>query len=200
MLVDIGARKTEIFVFKEGLLKHFSFALIGGERMTERVAQALKVTFALAEDVKRSYVRLSEVSGKTANDEILIKKEQGLVPVKRAELNQVVFEEARSLIEQIRQAIIASGYEGQLKAGVVVAGGGALLTGFMEMMEAELKMPVVMARNIQGLNNASLYAVATSLAEAGYRGSLRYVFDTRKPKDWFDVIGSKIQELCNEYF
>jgi hypothetical protein len=57
-----------------------------------------------------------------------------------------------------------------------------------------------MARNIQGLNNASLYVVATSLAEAGYKGSLRYVFDTRKPKDWFDVLRSKAQELCNEYF
>jgi cell division protein FtsA len=200
VLVDIGARKTAIFVFKDGLLKHFSSVLFGGERMTERVAQALNVPFALAEDVKRSYVRLSEIPGKAGHDEILIKKEQGLVPVKRADLNLAVAEEARALIEQIRQAILASGYEGQLKAGVVVAGGGALLTGLMEMMEAELKMPVVMARNIQGLNNASLYAVATSLAEAGYKGSLRYVFDTRKPKDWFDTLRSKIQELCNEYF
>jgi cell division protein FtsA len=174
--------------------------LYGGERMTERVARALNVPSAMAEDVKRSYVRLSESAGKVSHDEILIKKEQGLVPVKRADLNQAVSEEARSLIEQIHQAIVASGFDGQLKAGVVVAGGGALLTGLMEMMEAELKMPVVMARNIQGLNNASLYAVATSLAEAGYKGSLRYVFDTRKPKDWFDAFSSKIQELCNEYF
>jgi cell division protein FtsA len=204
VLVDIGARKTAIFIFKDGLLKHFSSVLFGGERMTERVAQALKVPFALAEDVKRSYVRLSDAanaaSGKAVHDEILIKKEQGLVPVKRADLNQAVSEEARVLIEQIHQAIVISGYEGQLKAGVVVAGGGALLTGLMEMMETELKMPVVMARNIQGLNNASLYVVATSLAEAGYKGSLRYVFDTRKPKDWFDVLRSKAQELCNEYF
>jgi cell division protein FtsA len=200
VLVDIGARNTQILIYKDGLLKHFSSKVLGGERMTERIGRAISVPFALAEDVKRSYVRLSETTAKVAQDEILIQKEQGLVPVKRSDLNQAALEEARVLIDHIRDSITASGYEGQLKSGVVVAGGGALLNGLMEMMEAELKVPVTMARNIQGLSNASLYAVATSLAEAGYMGSLRYVFDSRKPKDWFDAFGARVQELCNEYF
>ncbi len=200
VLVDIGAQKTEIFVFREGLLKHFSFVPFGGDRITERLAQTLSVPFVLAEDVKKSYVSLSAGTVSPANDEVLIKKDQGLVPVKRAVLNQTAGEEARALIGHIKDALTASGYEGQLKSGVVVAGGGALMTGLMEMMESELKMSVVMARNIQGLNNAALYATSTSLAEAGYKGSLRYIFDTRKPKDWCDAFGSKLQELSNEYF
>lgn len=200
VLVDLGAQKTAILVFKDGLLKHFSFAFFGGDTMTRHIAEKLTIPFDLAEDVKKTYIRLGDQAVPAGGDEILIKRDQEFVPVKRAMLTEIIDEDVRQFVEHVRDAIAASGYEGQIKSGIVMAGGGALLTGLMERVENSIGLPVTMARNIPGLNNSSLYSMATSLAEAGYKGSLRYVFDTRKPKDWFDVVKSKALELCNEYF
>ena len=74
------------------------------------------------------------------------------------------------------------------------------MPGLMEHVEISLGLPVTAARSIPGLVPALLYAVSTSIAEMGYKGSMRYVFDTRKPKDWWDALVSRFREMCNEYF
>lgn len=199
VLVDTGARKTEIYIFKEGLLKHFNFALFGGDRVTARLAKELHIPFELAEDIKKSYGRAGDKTRHGADD-IIIKKEQGFTPIKQEAIYQPIQEEVAELVKHIRDAVSACGYEGQIRSGLVMAGGGALMPGLMEYVEREVGLPVSMARNIPGLNQASLYAVSTSLAEMGYKGCLRYVFDTRKPKDWCDALVSRAREMCNEYF
>ncbi len=199
VLVDVGARKTEIYIFKEGLLKHFNFALFGGDRITARLAKELKISFALAEDIKKSYGRLGDKTQHGAED-IIIKKDQGFIPIRHAAIRGPIDEEVGVLIEHIRDSIAASGYEGQIRSGIVMAGGGALMPGLMEHVEISLGLPVTAARSIPGLVPALLYAVSTSIAEMGYKGSMRYVFDTRKPKDWWDALVSRFREMCNEYF
>ncbi|MBF0593496.1 MAG: cell division protein FtsA [Candidatus Omnitrophica bacterium] len=199
VLVDVGAKKTEVSIFKEGLLKHFNFALFGGDRITQRLAKDLNISFALAEDIKKSYGRLGD-KVRHGSDDIIIKKDQGFVPVKQETVRVPIEQEVKELVEHIRDSIAASGYEGNIRSGVVMAGGGALMPGLMEYVEGELGLPVTMARSIPGLNQASLYAVSTSIAEMGYKGSVRYVFDTRRPKDWWDALASKAREMCNEYF
>ncbi|MBF0387769.1 MAG: cell division protein FtsA [Candidatus Omnitrophica bacterium] len=199
VLVDVGARKTEIFIFKDGLLKHFAFALFGGDRITARLAKELNISFSLAEDIKKSYGRSGDKS-RHSSDDIIIKKDQGFVPVKYAAIQGPIDDETAELVKHIRDSIAACGYEGHIRNGVVMAGGGALMPGLMEYVEASLGLPVAMARSIPGLTPALLYAVSTSLAEMGYKGSMRYVFDTRKPSDWRDALVSRFREMCNEYF
>jgi cell division protein FtsA len=206
VFVDLGARTTIILVFKEGLLKSFRKVEVGGDRMTQHIATALKIPFQLAEDIKKSYGRVSD--GKTdftpesvlSSEEILIKKDNDFVPVKRDALTLAIEPDIRVISDEICQAAVASGHEGQLKAGIVVVGGGSLLAGLMERMEHDTRMPVSMGRNIPGLNSAAVYCISTSLAELGYKNTLRYKLDSQKPKDWLGAIKAKGEELSNEYF
>ncbi len=199
MLIDIGAKKTEIYIFKEGLLKHFNYALFGGDRITSRLAKKLNIQYSLAEDIKKSYGRLDNKPLR-GTDDIIIKKEQGFVSVKHSVIQEAIEEDVKELVEHIRDSIAASGYEGQIRSGVVMAGGGVLMPGLMEYVERSLGLSVSMARSIAGLNQVSLYAVSTSLSEMGYKGSARYVFDTRKPKDWRDALTGQAKDICSEYF
>lgn len=204
-LIDIGANHIQSLVFKEGLLKHYAHANHGGEKMTRRIAEALSIHRDLAEDIKRSYARVQEKkagvepSEAAAAEEILIKKEEAFVPVKRMLLNDAIETEVVKTIEFIRKSVEAPGYKGQLKS-VVMVGGGSLLPGLMERVEASLEIPVSLGKTIAGLNNAVSYCASTSLAELAYKGSARYVFDTRKPKDWMDAVRQRSEELFNEYF
>jgi cell division protein FtsA len=205
VLVDCGARITQVLVFKEGLLKHYARGNFGGEDMTRKIAQALSISEPLAEDIKKSYARVQDVrlngaASPSSNEEILVKKDQAFVPVKRALLNQAIEDEVTRLIDFIRQAIEASGYKGQLRSRIVMVGGGALLPGLLERAELSIGMPVTLGRSISGLNNAAAFCTCTSVAESAYKGSARYVYDTRKPKDWIEAIRQRAEELSNEYF
>ncbi len=199
IMIDIGSKTTQILVFKEGLLKHYAEVPFGGEYITRRIAELLGISRELAEDIKRSYARVAE-SVTSSDEEILIKKEQGFVPVKRALLNEAVESEVQGLIKHVRDAVESSGYAGQLKGGILMVGGCVLLPGLMERVERELKMPVSLGRNISGLSNSASFCTASSIAEASYKGTARYFLDTRKPKDWLTSLQGKVEELCNEYF
>lgn len=200
ILVDLGAKVTQAMVFKEGFLKYYGKAGLGGYDMTKSIAAVLDVGMDLAEDIKRSYVRVRDERSAVKHDEILIKKEHSFVPVQRAVLNEAVEPEIIRFIDFIRDVIETSGCQGQLKSGMVMVGGGALLPGIIERVEATFGMPVVLGRGISGLNNASAYCVCTSIAELAYKGSPRYQFDTRTARDWWSVLKKNIEELCNEYF
>jgi cell division protein FtsA len=199
IMIDIGSKTTQILVFKEGLLKHYAEVDFGGEHITRRIAVLLGISRELAEDIKRSYARVAE-SVTSSDEEILIKKEQGFVPVKRALLNEAVESEVLGLIKHIQDAVESSGYAGQLKGGILMVGGCVLLPGLMERVERELKIPVSLGRNISGLSNSASFCTASSIAEASYKGTARYFLDTRKPKDWLTSLQGKVEELCNEYF
>ncbi|MBF0331434.1 MAG: cell division protein FtsA [Candidatus Omnitrophica bacterium] len=203
VFVDLGARMTLILIFKEGLLKHFRKVPVGAEAMTQQIATQINIPFALAEDIKKSYGRVHDGrsgSMPASAEEILIKKEQGFSPVKRDLITAAIEPGVCTIIENIREAVKASSFEGQLKAGIVVVGGGALLAGFMERIEQDMHMPVVIGRNIPGLNSAVIYCVSTGLAEMGYKNTVRYKLDAQKPKDWWDGLKAKAEELSNEYF
>lgn len=199
IMIDIGAKTTQILIFKEGLLKNYVQVDFGGENITRLIAQRLGISRELAEDIKRSYARVLETAA-SSDEEILIKKEKEFVPVKRAVLNEAVEVEVLGFIKQVRESVELSGYADQLKGGILMVGGCVLLPGFMERVERELKMPVSLGRNISGLSNSASYCTASSIAEVAYKGTLRYFLDTRKPKDWLLVAKGRIEELCNEYF
>ena len=198
-VANMGASRTELLMFKEGLLKHFAVIPFGGDTLTARISREFDIPVALAEDLKKSYGAAGEAAEK-AGGEVLLKRDQGFVPVSRAKICKAVGEELSVFTEAFRKSIAEAGLEGKLAGGVVMAGGCSLMPGLMETVERSLGAGVTMARHIPGLNNASLYAVSTSIAEMGYKGSLRYVFDKRQPKDWWDAWKLKAEELCNEYF
>ncbi len=200
VLVDVGAGGTRAMVFKEGLLKHYARVAVGCDDMTESIAEALGIGIDLAEDIKRSYVRVRDDRAAAQNDEILVKKDQSFIPVQRTVLTDAIEPQVKQLIEMVHGAVEASGYKNQLKSGVVMVGGGALVPGFLERAESSLGMPVALGRSIAGLNNAAAYCGCTSVAELGYKGSTRYQFDTRTAKDWLDAWKMRAEEICNEYF
>ncbi len=206
VFVDLGARTTIILIFKEGLLKSFRKVDVGGDLMTQHIAGALNIPFQLAEDIKKSYGRVSDGKAELTEDsvqsseEILIKKDNGFAAVKRDALTMAIEPDIRAISDHVLSALQASGYEGQLKSGLVVVGGGSLLAGLMERMEHDTHLPVSLGRNIPGLNSAAVYCISTSLAEMGYKNTLRYKLDSQKPKDWWDGLKAKAEELSNEYF
>ena len=62
--------------------------------------------------------------------------------VKRRELALVIEARIEELFEMVLKEIKRSGYDGLLRAGAVITGGGSQLDGLKEIAESILRMPV----------------------------------------------------------
>ena len=109
--IDIGAVKTDIAILKEGLLRFTRRLEMGGDQITRRIEQDLKLSNDQAEKLKR---------------------EKGMGG--EAALQESVKSEVDRFIVEIQRSI--DYYRAQFREGVfkkiILMGGGALLGGFSE--------------------------------------------------------------------
>ena len=173
-LVDIGDGTTEIVVYKEDSIQHTAVIPVGGQHVTNDIAQYLKVTLPEAEELK--------LHRGCAWTELVDPDEVRSIPVTsdaspprfidRVELAQIIEYRMAEILEVI-------GYEladTPLPGGLVLTGGTALMDGLQELTEAMLQLRVQIGypRGLQGLTdrvNHPMYA--TSIGLALYGESLR---------------------------
>ena len=169
-LVDIGDGTTEIVVYKEDSIQHTAVVPVGGQHVTNDIAQYLKVTLPEAEELK--------LHRGCAWTELVDPNEVRSIPVTsestpprfidRVELAQIIEYRMAEILEVI-------GYElGDipLPGGLVLTGGTALMDGLQELAEAVLQLRVQIGypRGLQGLTdrvNHPMYATGIGLALYG---------------------------------
>jgi cell division protein FtsA len=202
VLVDMGAEITEVLIFRDGQLKYFSNVPLGGEQVTRGIAQELNVAFDLAEDIKRSYAFVPGEENRN-NEEILVKREEGYLPVKKERISRAIEPVVARWLELVGEKIKISGYQEQLNTGMLIVGGNALLPGLPERMEKQLGLPVKLGEidiANKRLQNAAKYAAAVGLAVLGTTHS----GDTVLSRDGQKVKGQnffqKVADLYQEYF
>ncbi len=203
-LVDLGADITSILVYKDGVLRYCGVLSFGGERVTKRLAQELSLTFDLCEEIKKSYA--SAVQGdKDSTEEILVKKESGYIPIKKNVICQSIENDIEQMVSGIKAKILESGLFEHLNAGIVIAGGGALLPGLLERIESVTKLPVSMGKSqisSHKIPNSALFSGSIGLAVLGQqKASLSHEPAlTEAQQRWHNRASNFLRELYQEYF
>ncbi len=199
-LVDIGDGTTEIAVYKEDSIQHTAVIPVGGQHVTNDIAQYLKVTLPEAEELK--------LHRGCAWTELVDPDEVRSIPVTsnaspprfidRVELAQIIEYRMAEILEVI-------GYElGDipLPGGLVLTGGTALMDGLQELTEAMLQLRVQIGypRGLQGLTdrvNHPMYA--TSIGLALYGESLRREEQEHNARHGDGGVGAFLQRI-KEWF
>ena len=199
-LVDIGDGTTEIAVYKEDSIQHTAVIPVGGQHVTNDIAQYLKVTLPEAEELK--------LHRGCAWTELVDPDEVGSIPVTsdaspprfidRVELAQIIEYRMAEILEVI-------GYElgdTPLPGGLVLTGGTALMDGLQELTEAMLQLRVQIGypRGLQGLTdrvNHPMYA--TSIGLALYGESLRREEQEHNARHGDGGVGAFLQRI-KEWF
>jgi len=148
---DIGSDNTELLVFKDGLLQDIEVLASGGDDITRKLQDELKVSFELAEDIKRSYGAISDLTQIKDDKEILVKKNTFYKPIKQRMVTEVVNASAKELCKRIKEAVDKRAAHYEVKNFVVV-GRTVLLDGFIEALENALSISVKLGR----LNNTEI--------------------------------------------
>lgn len=151
-LADIGAEKTSVAVFENGVLVSIHTFAIGSSDITNDLALGLKVPLERAEDAKLG-----------ANTEEFPKKK--LEEIIEARLCDI-FESIDNHLKKIKRSEL-------LPAGIVYIGGGANTPGLLELSKSVLKLPASIG-STEIWNNAKTklrdpawYAVLGLLSEQG---------------------------------
>lgn len=151
-LVDIGAGSTGLIVYYQGTVRYTAVIPVGGDHFTNDIAVGLCTPIPEAEKMKRMW---GERDSDRLIPPVLEVSGVGERPshiVSYATLSEIIEPRAVELLELVDTELERSGYEKQLGAGVVLAGGGSKLGGLPELAEQMLELPVRIGRP-KGLEN-----------------------------------------------
>lgn len=136
-LVDFGAGVTSVSVYHGGIMRYYGSIPFGGKTISNDIRIECSISDALAENIKLAYggcmpSRLSTLGEKT----IQIRYDDGRVkeiPVRY--LSEIIDARAREIIDAILFHIQESGYQQQLRSGIVLTGGAASLLNFGNLLK-----------------------------------------------------------------
>ena len=199
-LVDIGDGTTEIIVYKEDSIQHTAVIPVGGQHVTNDIAQYLKVTLPEAEELK--------LHRGCAWTELVDPDEVRSIPVTsdstpprfidRIELAQIIEYRMAEILDAIDDELGNI----PLPGGLVLTGGTALMDGLQELAETMLQLRVQTGypRGLQGLTdrvNHPMYATGIGLAL--YGETLRQLEREHNARHGSNVFGSFLQRI-KEWF
>ncbi|TBH21572.1 cell division protein FtsA [Thermus thermamylovorans] len=173
LLLDVGGGTTEVAVFRESRLAHSTVLPLGGDHVTQDIAQLLKIPFEEAERVKRKYgAALPEL----ADPELVLEINQeggSLGEVPAPELARIIRPRLREILHLARQSVDEAMGPLEIRVNrVVLTGGTALLRGFDLLARQQLGLPVRLGRpqGVSGLTDVvatPAHATAVGLVRFG---------------------------------
>src|SRR5213593_1442964 len=145
-LVDIGAETTGLCVYQRGAVQHTAVFPLGGSHFTNDIAFGLRTPIPEAEKIKRTVgcacsTSLTELE---RSELVEVPSVGGRAPrqLSRQILCDILQPRAEEVLMHVADEIKDAGWERQLSSGVVLTGGGALLSGMTEIAEQVFDAPV----------------------------------------------------------
>ncbi|HMM29297.1 MAG: cell division protein FtsA [Chloroflexota bacterium] len=173
MVVDVGGGTTDLALFVDGAVWHTAVIAVGGQHVTNDIAHGLHLPFELAEAVKLQYGH-ADPKAVSSLEAFPIQPFGEELPskVQRADLALIINARVAEIFELILKEIKRSGYDGLMKAGIVLTGGSSLLPGIKTVAADVLKMPVRVAQpeHITGMAEAlknPSYSTSVGLLKLG---------------------------------
>ena len=158
MIVDIGGGTTEVAVISLGGMVVTNSVRVAGDEMDEAVVQYFKKKYNLligertAEDVK---INIGSVAPEFAEMDSVEVKGRDLVSglpktvkISSEEVGKALSEPIKIIVEGIKNTLEETPAElsaDLVDRGIILAGGGALLKGFPELIKKETELPVSIA-------------------------------------------------------
>ncbi len=171
-IVDIGGGTTDVILYRDGWLRHTSVLAVGGNHFTNDIAVGLGISVNEAEKIKKKFGH-AVLSAIDESEEIKISQTGEIAVIPRMKLCEIIHPRAEELIEIISNELkTCSGYE-IASSGVVLTGGGSLLSGF-DVLAAEifgLPVRIGMPSKISGPKEFTcnpMYSTGIGLVLYGY--------------------------------
>jgi cell division protein FtsA len=142
-VADIGGGTTDVAIFRDDGLCHTFILDIGGNHLSNDLAEVLHTPFETAEMLKLRYGHVSPQ--RVAEDEKVwatVFGERSERSFNRRFISEVLACRAEEIFERIQTELEKSGFLNKVPAGLVLTGGASQLPGMTELGRNLLGMPV----------------------------------------------------------
>lgn len=140
-IIDLGASTTSLAVFEEENLLHLSIFPFGSNNITNDIAIGLKTDIDTAEKIKLEFGSCSFSKKDKKNETIESLESQETISFSRSFLRKIIEARVSEMLDLTKQELKKISKNEMLPAGIVITGGGSLLTGIVELVKKELKLP-----------------------------------------------------------
>ncbi len=140
IIIDMGGGTTDVLIISEGTPLYSMSLKYGGNSVTEDISTMRGISFESAEKIKREWGCCWEALV-SEEEEVLIPGTGGISPQKtsRKELCLIIQPRIEDIFTLIRKNLPAQIKSKRLSGSVILAGGGALLPGIVELATKEFK-------------------------------------------------------------
>jgi len=157
MIVDIGGGTTEVAVISLGGVVASQSARVGGDELDDAVAQFVKKEYSLALGERTSeQIKLRMGSAWPLEEELyaeirgrdLVSGLPKTITITTEEIREALSEPVAAIVDAVKVTLDKTPPElaaDIMERGIVLAGGGALLSGLRERMAHETGMPIRVA-------------------------------------------------------
>lgn len=174
-LVDIGGGTTDVAIFEDSIIRHTAVIPFGGNVITNDIKQGLNILKRYAENLKTQYG--VALTAEIRQDEIITIPgvyNRGEKDISRRMLAGIIQARMTEIMEFVAQEIRIAGYERALPGGIVVTGGGSMLSHTKQLVEfvtgldARIGLPGEhLASGLINEVNAPLYSTGVGLVLMG---------------------------------
>ncbi|MCL4858731.1 MAG: cell division protein FtsA [Caldilineaceae bacterium] len=142
-VMDVGGGTTDVAVFRDDGLCHTFILDVGGNHLTNDLAEVLHTPFETAEMLKLRHGHV--IPERVAEDEMVwatVFGERGERNFNRRFMSEVLACRAEEIFEQAKAQLTKAGFFAKIPAGIVLTGGASQLPGMAELGRNLLGTPV----------------------------------------------------------
>ena len=186
LVIDIGAGTTDMIVFYDGVVQTAASFAVGGDHVTNDIMVGLGVSPTQAERLKINDG--SALTNAMERDRIIaVPYEQGFSgkTVRSVTLNTIINLRMEEIFNLVRERMERECPQVPLGAGVLLTGGGSMLSGARDLGQKVFNVPCTRGKlfDVQGVPPQAVPRYAPHI------GCLRYVASLRDeeppPEPWF---------------
>ena len=162
VVLDIGAGTTDYVVYRRGILVRAGVLAIGGDHLTNDLAQGLRVNINQAETLKKTHGKaILEESDKNEQrwlyGELMSGNSAiGNRPIKLSAFSQILEPRLEELFDILREELGELYDPNQLKAGVILTGGTSHLPGLIPLVKRRLALEAKLAAPVSWVSDPAL--------------------------------------------
>ena len=194
-VLDIGGGTSDLAVYQHGSIRHTKVLPVAGNHFTQDIAVGLRMTVKDAERIKHTHaLALDTLMQKDELLEVeLIQGEQkGLVRL--SDVVGVVNPRARELLSLVYDTVTTHQLQLFMSTGLVLTGGGSLLTGMCEVAQQVFALPVRLG--VPQHENALPELLDNPMYATGY-GLIKHVIKKERQAAMKNLDGPLTKRLFN---
>ncbi len=199
LFIDIGKRITKIALYKDDILLFTDCIGFGGDDITDAMSNQLLISFNQAQHLKHHYANLdiTEADKQLFVETIKERQDQQAGVFSRHRISEIIVNCYNQLFDEIAKRLHDVGLEKAYyyTSGVVVAGGGSCVVGFVPYLKKYWQINVHLANDNERANSQHRIQVSNALSDENFK----YVGRVIKDKNLQVALGALLYGFSDDY-